>query len=333
MELNATQKRLVTLLFMQGGTSRATLADSLGVSKPGLTQSVKPLLDEKILLLGEKISTGRAGRNQEPLRLNPEYGYFLGVDIRKHNCYTCLLDFAGSLVEENRFLDLEGLRSYIEGISSTRKLLEVAFTMRGYSDEERFLAGRPDFDVLKKRLERKQIPTHFVNNVEALGNVYHLYHQEERNFLLIKYGPGLGSAIFIGGKSLRKEGSRSSEIGHSYLAGGKTLEETISFEALFHKETEEEEGAELLQLDKEKSEWVFSTLALAVLDADCLLGLDRIVLTGAFLSKKENKDELVSYIRKLYKSFDGNKVTGMDSYDELNRRKGALQAFLDLYLA
>ena len=82
MELNATQKRLVTLLFMQGETSRATLADSLGVSKPGLTQSVKPLLDEKILLLGEKISTGRAGRNQEPLRLNPEYGYFLGVDIR-----------------------------------------------------------------------------------------------------------------------------------------------------------------------------------------------------------------------------------------------------------
>ena len=331
MELNLTQKHLVKLLFLRGEESRKALALSLGLSNPGLTLSVKSMLEEGVLLLGNKIQTGKAGRNQEPLRLNPNYGYFIGVDIRKHYCYVCLTDFAGALLSEERYETVLALEKALEELTKSYKVLEIVFTVRNFKNIPSFLKVRQDLYALKARLEEKGNNVTFINNVESLAAIYHLYHPQEENFLLVKYGPGLGSAIYVHGEAIRRRNGMTSEIGHAYLQDGRMLENLVSFDALFDHEVEEEEGAKLLLGDPEKLQEVVDYLAITFLDADQLLALDKIVFTGHLLTLEEVRRKVVEKMKSIDPKFDGEKVVPFENYEELNRKKGGLQGFILRY--
>ena len=119
MKLNETQKTIVRQLFLNPVVCRKKLAHTLGLSNPGLTLAVRPLVDEGIIAFAPKIVTGRAGRNEEPLCLNPNFGYFAGIDVTVSSYHLVLISLAGFTVFEEDYSEvgpvLEKLKYFVNG--------------------------------------------------------------------------------------------------------------------------------------------------------------------------------------------------------------------------
>ena len=323
MNLNKTQKRIIELLLLKKTASKKELALEMNLSQAALTLASRTLLEEGYILSEGKKSNGKAGRSEELLSLNPDYGYFLGVDAKKSSITFSEMDFAGNLVSLKRFtLDCE-LLDYIAKEAMMKNILGMSVTYRKSLEPSQN-------EGLVMKLEQFNIPhISFVNNVEALANVYHFLHEEDKNFLLVKYGPGLGSCIYVNGEPIiRKNGTRS-EIGHGYLSNGSKIEDVVAFDTLLGKDIDEQEGAVDLFDNKEKLSSALSVIALTLLDADALLALDKIIFAGLLLTKNEVKEHLIKIILRYNEEFDTQKISPYPDYENLNKIKAALQSYLD----
>lgn len=323
MNLNKTQKRIIELLFLKKTASKKELANEMSLSQAALTLSSKPLVEEGFILVEGKKTNGRAGRNEELLSLNPNYGCFLGVDAKTTSITVTEMDFAGNLILDAKLFNDQEVLSCVEKECKKKNILGLNVTYRKNLSPDQH-------QTLIQKLNTLSIPQiHFINNVDALANVYYFLHQEEKNFLLVKYGPGLGSCIYVNGKPIMGKNGARSEIGHAYLFNGKKLEDVISFSALLHKEVDEIEGAEALYQDKEKLSIALNSLSLCLLDSDALLALDRIIFAGVLLSKQSVVEQISENIKNYEKDFPLEKISLYPDYSLLTKKKASLQAFMD----
>ncbi len=206
MNLTKTQKSIIRTLFIETEKSRSALAKDLNLSNAGLTLAIKPLMNEGLVIEAGKIDTGKVGRKELKLKLKNGYGSFLGIDIRKHNLYVDSMDLSGNIQESHRFSSVSELISFL--FLPHNQYLAGGLTLRGQAGEEEVQRRYPNFfDALKKL----DLPLFIRNNVDCLADIYALYHPNDRNFLLIKYGPGVESSVYIDGKSL----GNLSELGHT----------------------------------------------------------------------------------------------------------------------
>ena len=326
MKMNSTQKHIIRVLFLHGSDSRKFLSRELGLSQAALTLSVRPLLEEGLLLESGKVQTGKAGRTEELLSLNPEYGTYLGVDIRSNHYIVSMMDFKGNLIFEDRMEKTQDLAVFLKASAFSNRLLGVGVTHHGSRES---LVNEKRVETIKETLDHLGVKNYqFTNNVQALADVYHLFHMEEQNFLLIKYGPGLGSAIYVNGEKIRRKNGSTSEIGHAYTKEGVTLENSISFETLFQKNVEEKEGADYLLHEEGKANEVIEKLSHALICADALLALDRIVFAGIFLSNESIKRRVCEKIKTFDPEFKEEKVVIYQNYEEFNAKKACIQAFI-----
>lgn len=325
MDLNKTQKRIIELLFLKRSASKKELSREMNLSQAALTLSSKPLMEEGYLFSEGKKSSGRAGRSEELLSLNPSYGYFLGVDVKKTSITLTEMNFAGNLLLEEKFHDDHAIYQRLKEETDAKKVLGLGVTYR----KNLFPF---QYEGLISKLDNLPIPhIFFVNNVEALASSYHFLHQEEKNFLLIKYGPGLGSCIYVNGEPIKRQNGTRSEIGHAYLSNGSKLEDVVSFDTLLGKTVEEAEGAEELFQNKEKLSIALSTIALSLLDADALLALDQIVFAGVLLSKQEVIGRILQLILQYNPEFNINKISVYPDYAVNNSKKATLHSFIQLF--
>ncbi len=323
MNLNKTQKRIISLLFLNKAASKKQLALQMNLSQAALTLSSKPLADKGILSLEGKKATGKVGRNEELLSLNKDYGYFLGVDAKPTSFTLTEMDLSGNLLLEEKFFTDNELFSRIKKIVDEKNILGVCVT---YRKQLSSLQQQKLFDLL---LPLKIPNISFVNNVSALANIYSFLHEEEPNFLLIKYGPGLGSCIYANGSPIMEKNGSRSEIGHAYLTNGKRLEDIVSFRTLLGKDVDESEGAEILFEKKDKLDTAIKNIALCLVDADALLALNRIVFAGILLSNQTVNKQILSEIKKYEKDFPVEKILTYPNYSLINKKKSCLQALLN----
>ena len=314
-----TQKSIIKILFVEKESSRSLLAKKLSLTNAALTLTMKPLLESGIVV-ESKINQQRVGRKELKLKLNPEYGYFLGVDIRVHHAYFVLMDLAGNLIDFKSDKDMSFYDFYSNKFD---KIIALGVTNRGPISKEA-ISNR--FPELYKEIHDLELPKYLFNNVDCLGNIYALNHPEDKNFLLVKYGPGLGSSIYVFGKQL----ATLSELGHLFYKD-KRLEEVISYSAVLGREVEEVEANDLIYNDKEKVNYILHAVAFGLLNADSLLSLQKIILSGYILSKESCKEKLEEEIKKLDKNFDINKLTLYPDYDETNKKKSSIGAFIKYF--
>lgn len=314
-----TQKSIIRILFVEKESSRSLLAKKLSLTNAALTLSMKPLLESKIVI-ESKIDQQRVGRKELKLKLNPNYGYFLGVDIRIHHVYFSLMDIAGNLIDFKCDKDIS-FHDFYSNVSG--KILAIGVTNRGPISKEAIAQRFPE---LSKEIDGLDLPKYLFNNVDCLGNIYSLNHPDDKNFLLVKYGPGVGSSIYVFGKQL----TTLSELGHIFYKD-KRLEEVISYSAVLGREVEEAEANELIYNDKEKIDYILHVIAFGLLNADALLSLQKIILSGYILSKESSKEKLNEEIKKLDKNFDISKLTLYPDYDETNKKKSSIGAFIKYF--
>lgn len=316
MVLTKTQKTIIRILLVEKSSTRTLLACRLKLTNAALTLALKPLISEGLVLESRSKSIQKVGRKELRVTLNPNYGSFLSIDVRKHHSYFNLMDFSGKLTfsSDDASISLSDLLSM-----SKQRILGIGITIRGEASLQSFKARYPG---LFQEVRGAAIPYFVFNNVDCLASIYSLSHHEDKNFLLVKYGPGLGSSIYANAKPL----GASSELGHTFYRD-KTVEETISYSSLLGKEVEEKEGLALIQKDKAKLNKILSVLSFALCNADSLLSLQKVILSGALLTSDEVIGLLEKQIISLKPDFDLSKIRVYENYREINEIKGALGAF------
>ena len=91
------KKTILYLSIEEGEHSIAALSDAIGASVPTATKLIGELIDEGFMVdMGKSGTSG--GRRPSIYGLNPEAGYFIGVDIRNSHATIAVTDFKGNLL-------------------------------------------------------------------------------------------------------------------------------------------------------------------------------------------------------------------------------------------
>ncbi len=318
--LTLTQKEIIKILFAKKESSRSKLSSLLSLTPAGLTLALKPLLSSGMINESKNVDESRSGRKELTLCLNPTYGAFIGIDVRKHRSYLCKMDFAGNPLSSSD-TSKTSIKDFI--LSSKEKILFIGVTMRGKSSS---FVSSAAYKEIVSILDSLSIPYTIINNVAALSAIYYLFHKESENFLLVKYGPGVGSSIYVNGHPLSEE----SELGHT-IYEGQTLEEAISYSSLFNKDIDEKEGTKLILENESYLATVMKALRFAIYNADVLISFQKIVLSGSFLTAPEMLPFLKKAIKDIGNDFDDDKICLYEDYESLNEIKGAIAGFIEYF--
>ena len=94
-----TKKRIITHYIYSGSSTLTDLSKELDLSVPTVTKFVMEMCDEGFIIDYGKLETS-GGRHPNLYGLNPESGYFVGVDIKKFAINIGMINFKGDMMEK-----------------------------------------------------------------------------------------------------------------------------------------------------------------------------------------------------------------------------------------
>lgn len=227
------KKRIITHYIYNGSSTITDLAKELDLSVPTITKFIDEMCSDGYINDYGKLETS-GGRHPNLYGLNPESGYFIGVDIKRFAVNIGLINFKGDMVElkmnipyqfENSVKGLNELckqvLSFIRKIAIEKeKILNINVNVSGRVNPESGFSfshfnfeERPLADVLTERIGYKVT---IDNDTRAM--TYGEYMQGcvkgEKNILFVNVSWGLGIGIIIDGKIYTGKSGFSGEFGH-----------------------------------------------------------------------------------------------------------------------
>jgi len=226
------KKELIRLFVVNGNFSITDLSKEVNISAPTITKLIGELISEGFVIdFGKQGTSG--GRRPNMYGLNPEAGYFVGVDIKKDSLSLGLITFKGQLIEhedktfilENTMQSLDKLcsliKSYVSKLSIPKdKILAVGVNISGrvnsesgYSYSFYYLDEKPLSMLIEERIDCSV----FIEN-DSRSMTYGEYmlgeNNSPKNMLFINASWGLGIGIIIDGKLYYGKSGFSGEYGH-----------------------------------------------------------------------------------------------------------------------
>lgn len=227
------KKKIITHYIYNGSSTITDLAKELDLSVPTVTKFISEMCEEGYINDYGKLETS-GGRYPSLYGLNPESGYFIGVDIKKFAINIGLINFKGDMVElkmnipfksENTSEALEELckliLQFIKKVDiDNDKILNININVSGrvnpesgYSFSQFNFEERPLADVLSERLGY----TVTIDN-DTRAMTYGEYMQGcvkgEKDIIFVNVSWGLGIGIIIDGKIYKGKSGFSGEFGH-----------------------------------------------------------------------------------------------------------------------
>ena len=227
------KKKILRLCIERGEHSIAALSEEINASVPTVTKLIGELMDEGFMVdLGKSGTSG--GRRPSIYGLNPNAGYFVGVDIRNSHAGAAITDFQGNLVafednipfvmerkEESVHAISRAVRNYVEmrhldwdrilgmGISLAGRINRET----GYSNNYSFDPNRPINKILAEDLD---IPVVIENDSRAMayGEFLSGVVRKERNVLFVNVSWGLGMGMILDGRLYYGTSGYAGEFGH-----------------------------------------------------------------------------------------------------------------------
>lgn len=228
-----TKKRIITHYIYSGSSTLTDLSKELDLSVPTVTKFVMEMCDEGFIIDYGKLETS-GGRHPNLYGLNPESGYFVGVDIKKFAINIGMINFKGDMMEkklnipyqfDNTSEALDELCRIIASfIHHTRvekeKVLNICVNISGrvnpesgYSFSIFNFSERPLADILSEKTGFKVC---IDNDTRAMA--YGEYMQGcvkgEKNIIFLNLSWGTGIGIIIDGKIYTGKSGFSGEFGH-----------------------------------------------------------------------------------------------------------------------
>ncbi len=234
------QSAVLRLLNDRGAMSRKDIAEEVGLTAASVTSICTELLEKNIITeLGEVTEEKRAGRKKILVDLNSHYKNVLCIAIETDETYISVTDMKGNIIASQRmetdwnmapelFLERvanEAGRILWDHNISKDKLLGTGVTLPGKVDSENGLSlgaytiwkkVLPVGEIIEKLLGTK---VYVENNLKAAALYEILFGRgrDEKNLFLLKWGPGVGSAMIFDGKVYNGANNMAGEIGHTTL--------------------------------------------------------------------------------------------------------------------
>lgn len=256
------KKRIITHYIYNGSSTITDLAKELDLSVPTVTKFISEMCEEGYINDYGKLETS-GGRHPSIYGLNPESGYFIGVDIKKFAINIGLINFKGDMLELNmntpykfentqealeRLCDL--IKNFIKETEVNKdKIMNICINISGrvnpesgYSFSMFNFSEQPLAEVLAKKIG---FPICIDNDTRAMtygeymkGNV-----TGEKNIIFVNISWGLGIGIIIDGKIYTGKSGFSGEFGHVNVfdneiichCGKKGCLETEASGSAFHR--------------------------------------------------------------------------------------------------
>ena len=227
------KKTILRLCIQSGEYSIAALSEQITTSVPTVTKLIGELMDEGFMIeLGKSGTSG--GRRPSIYGLNPEAGYFIGLDIRHTHASIAVTDFKGGLVcfEDNIPFILEIDEACLHTISKNirdffvehdldwNRVLGMGISVAGrvnpktgYSNLYSFDPDRPINRILSEDLD---IPVVIENDSRAMtyGEYLSGVVKKEKNVLFVNVSWGLGMGMILDGRLYYGTSGYSGEFGH-----------------------------------------------------------------------------------------------------------------------
>jgi predicted NBD/HSP70 family sugar kinase len=292
-------------LFFEGPLNRVLLSRLTGLSSGSITNVISDLLDEELVLeAGTEESDG--GRPRVLLRVNPDFGVVIGVDvgetrIRVEGFDLSMQELAGAEVnlhpqEHDAGVVVARIAEAVAELDSSfaaqgRRVLGVGVAVPGVVEHDP--GGHvhapgigwnavPFAGLLR---ERVQLPLFVENGAKTLGQaeMWLGAGRGTRHAVVTLWGTGVGAAIFADGVLYRGAASSAGEWGHtSSVVGGRScrcgasgcLEAYVGAEALV-REWAQEDPTVALPDEFDQEEWIERLVAEASSSESAAAVLDR----------------------------------------------------------
>ena len=246
------KKRIITHYIYNGSSTITDLSKELDLSIPTVTKFIGEMYEDGYINDYGKLETSR-GRHPSLYGLNPESGYFIGVDIKRFAVNIGLINFKGDMMElkmnitykfENTPEAKEELcrliSSFIKKAKvNTDKILNININISGrvnpesgYSFSQFNFSERPLAEVLTEKIGYQVC---IDNDTRAMtyGEYLQGCVKGEKNIIFVNVSWGLGIGIIIDGKVYTGKSGFSGEFGHINVFDNEILETEASGSALY----------------------------------------------------------------------------------------------------
>lgn len=227
------KKKIITHYIYSGGFTLPDLSKEMELSVPTVTKLVAEMCEEGYIIDYGKLETS-GGRHPNLYGLNPDSGYFVGVDMKQYSINIGLINFKGEMVDlkmhvpykfENTKIGLESLCKIVldfirKAHVDQSKILNINVNVSGrinpesgYSFSRFNFEERPLSEVLGEKLG---FPSTIDNDTRAMA--YGEYMQGcvkgEKDIIFVNVSWGVGIGIVIDGKIYKGKSGFSGEFGH-----------------------------------------------------------------------------------------------------------------------
>ena len=227
------KKRIITHYIYNGSSTITDLSKELDLSIPTVTKFISEMCEDGYINDYGKLETS-GGRHPSLYGLNPESGYFIGVDIKKFAVNIGLINFKGDMMElkmnipyklENTPEAMEELckliNSFIKKAKvNTEKILNININISGrvnpesgYSFSQFNFSERPLAEVLTEKIGY-QVCIDNDSRAMTYGEYLQGCVKGEKNIIFVNLSWGLGIGIIIDGKIYTGKSGFSGEFGH-----------------------------------------------------------------------------------------------------------------------
>ncbi|MCI5606446.1 MAG: ROK family transcriptional regulator [Treponema sp.] len=319
-----------------GPVSRKDIAIATGLTPSAVTQICTALIQDGLLKeLGTVDAASGAGRKKVLVDIDYQCAYILTINIESEETIIAVADMKGDVVH---YTEMEtdtsiSAEDFLKQCARKCRLVLVsescsAITVKGISvtvpgaiDAERGVSLQaygiwekevPVVQILKNELG---LDVFLDNNVNAFATAELLYGVGRKydNFLLVKWGPGVGSAIIIDNSIYEGRHGRAAELGHYIVdlngkkcSCGKTgcLETKVSYHALsqlmsFNQENFAESYESSPENIKKQIDEVLTVFAMSIVNSITILAPNRVVLCGKLFRNEKIRQILIEKCMEL----------------------------------
>lgn len=227
------KKGLIARLIEVGDSTIPDLSRDMNLSVPTVTKLIGEMIEEGFVLdFGKQDTNG--GRKPNVYGLNPQAGYFSGIDVRMDNVEMALIDFKGQMVYNERNHDFvlenskesldrlcEIINGFLNSIPVSRdSVIAVGINISGrvnsesgYSYSYYYVDEQPLSEQIEQRIGA---PVFLENDTRAMtyGEYIREEGQGENNVIFVNVSWGMGIGIIIDGKLFYGKSGFSGEYGH-----------------------------------------------------------------------------------------------------------------------
>jgi len=341
-------RKILSLIRKNGSLPKAKIAKSTGLSAQAVTVITNELLEDALItkMVAKK---GKVGKPIEPLTINPDGAFSIGLKVDRRNFELTLIDFSGhvraSLSENCAYPTVAAMLSFVKRASSAITMSlsdELKSRVKGLGVATPYQiwhwaeeAGAPqsvmlewqDFDFEKKLTEQLNLPVYLSNDDSAACSAELCFGdaQQYRHFLYMHIGPFIGGGVVLdgrlfGGKSGNAGAIGSLPLGLKRTNGGQLITQASLYllenklkQAGISTERLYYANASWQGFDDILSDWiaqVSEALAYAALNATAILDLQAIIIDGQL--PQPVKQTLVEQTQQIYQQADTRGLTGIE---------------------